>query len=218
MNSQSIFSQIKDHVTTRDAAEFYGYQVDRKGMMCCPFHGDKNPSMKVDERFICFACGEKGDVINFVSLLFGLKPYDAALKLNSDMCLGIKTDSRKGAEAPEIDASWIKRRNSKLAAYHLERESDHIYKVYSDYFRIISKLLLDIGPICANDELVPAVIAMAQLRDYLENALDTLLCGSYEDKAQIVIKSRKEVKDLERQIREYEAGDRGCTLGDCCSD
>ncbi|WP_341458702.1 CHC2 zinc finger domain-containing protein, partial [Faecalibacterium prausnitzii] len=25
-------------------------------MMCCPFHGDKHPSMKVDSRFHCFAC------------------------------------------------------------------------------------------------------------------------------------------------------------------
>ena len=33
--------------------ELYGFAVNRNGMMCCPFHGDKHPSMKVDSRFHC---------------------------------------------------------------------------------------------------------------------------------------------------------------------
>ena len=35
----------------------------------CPFHNDHNPSMDVSldkQRFICWACGAKGDVIDFV--------------------------------------------------------------------------------------------------------------------------------------------------------
>ena len=31
------------------------------GMACCPFHDDKNPSMKVDQRFHCFGCGADGE-------------------------------------------------------------------------------------------------------------------------------------------------------------
>ena len=45
--------------------------------MCCPFHGDKHPSMKVDSRFHCFACQADGDVIDFVGRLFQLSPYKA---------------------------------------------------------------------------------------------------------------------------------------------
>ena len=41
-------------------------------MACCPFHDDKNPSMKVDQRFHCFGCGEDGDVIDFTAKLFDL--------------------------------------------------------------------------------------------------------------------------------------------------
>lgn len=73
-----IYSQIKEQVSTRAVAEHYGYKVSRNGMMCCPFHKDKTPSMKVDQNFICFGCQEKGDVIDFAAKLFGLPPYEAA--------------------------------------------------------------------------------------------------------------------------------------------
>ena len=52
----SLFEAVKQNLTTRQAAEMYGIQVSRHGMAVCPFHNDKNPSMKVDKRFHCFAC------------------------------------------------------------------------------------------------------------------------------------------------------------------
>ena len=54
--STSVFSDVKNAISTRQTAELYGFAVNRNGMMCCPFHGDKHPSMKVDSRFHCFAC------------------------------------------------------------------------------------------------------------------------------------------------------------------
>ena len=83
----NLFSQIKAAVTTRQAAEYYGLKVSRNGMTCCPFHQDKHPSMKVDERYYCFGCHQTGDVIDFVGHLFGLTPYQAALKLAEDFGL-----------------------------------------------------------------------------------------------------------------------------------
>lgn len=55
--------------------------------ICCPFHQDKQPSMKVDDRYYCFSCHQTGDVIDFVGRLFGLTPYQAALKLAEDFSL-----------------------------------------------------------------------------------------------------------------------------------
>ena len=49
-----LFTQVKSQVTTRQAAERYGVQVNHSGMACCPFHDDRHPSMKIDERFYCF--------------------------------------------------------------------------------------------------------------------------------------------------------------------
>ena len=47
----NVFEAVKQSVTTRQAAEHFGIRVGRNGMCVCPFHADKNPSMKVDRRF-----------------------------------------------------------------------------------------------------------------------------------------------------------------------
>lgn len=80
----SIFQAVKEQVTTREAAEYYGIQVKRNGMARCIFHDDRNPSMKLDRRYHCFGCQADGDVIDFVGKMFGLSPYEAAGKLVSD--------------------------------------------------------------------------------------------------------------------------------------
>lgn len=59
----TIYEKAKSLVTAREAAEHYGLTVNRYGMALCPFHDDHNPSMKLDDRFHCFCCGEDGDVI-----------------------------------------------------------------------------------------------------------------------------------------------------------
>ena len=47
----NVFEAVKENVTARQAAEMYGIRVNRNGMACCPFHDDRNPSLKVDKRF-----------------------------------------------------------------------------------------------------------------------------------------------------------------------
>lgn len=45
----TIFEAVKSTVTPRIAAEHYGMTVARNGMVCCPFHDDRHPSMKLNE-------------------------------------------------------------------------------------------------------------------------------------------------------------------------
>lgn len=80
----TAFELAKALVTAREAAEHYGLEVGHSGMACCPFHEDHTPSMKLDERFHCFGCGEDGDVIDFVSRLFGMTAKEAAEKIIND--------------------------------------------------------------------------------------------------------------------------------------
>lgn len=56
-----LFEAVKEAVTARNAAEYYRIKVGRNGMAVCPFHPDKNPSMKLDKRYHCFACQADGD-------------------------------------------------------------------------------------------------------------------------------------------------------------
>lgn len=79
----SIFIEIKEYVTARQVAEAYGLQVRKNGLACCPFHDDRHTSMEIDRNYHCFACGVGGDAIDYVSRMFSLSQYEAALEPNS---------------------------------------------------------------------------------------------------------------------------------------
>ena len=94
----NLFETIKAAVTVRQAAEHYGLKVSRNNMVCCPFHDDRIPSMKLNEDyFYCFGCGAKGDVIDFVARLYDLTSLQAAQKLAYDF--GIDPDKPPAAAA-----------------------------------------------------------------------------------------------------------------------
>ena len=70
----NLFDTVKAAVTPRMAAERYGLPVRQGNMVCCPFHADRTPSMKLNEDyFYCFGCGASGDVIDLAARLFGLR-------------------------------------------------------------------------------------------------------------------------------------------------
>lgn len=104
----NIFTTVKAAVTTRQAAETYGLKVNRNGMTCCPFHEDRHPSMKVEERYYCFGCHETGDVIDFTAKLFGLTPYEAAQKLAWDFHIDPTTPPSPAAAAMKKQAAKVR--------------------------------------------------------------------------------------------------------------
>ena len=81
------FKLIKQHVTARQAAETYGLTVLHNGMARCPFHDDKTPSLKLDERYYCFGCHATGDAIDFTANFFHIGLREAAEKLAVDFSL-----------------------------------------------------------------------------------------------------------------------------------
>lgn len=106
-----FYEEIKKAVSAREVAEAYGIRVNHSSMACCPFHDDRVPSMKVDQNFICFGCGAKGDVIDFAAKLFHLTPYEAAKKLIADMGLtvtagdgpDVQPDARRAARRERME-------------------------------------------------------------------------------------------------------------------
>lgn len=87
-----IPDKIKAAVTTMDACNRYGVEVNRAGFACCPFHNEKTPSMKIykgDRGWHCFGCGKSGSVIDLTMGLFNLPFLAACEKLNEDFNLGI---------------------------------------------------------------------------------------------------------------------------------
>ncbi len=84
----SLYQKIKSAITVQQAGEMYGMEPDRHGMVCCPFHSDNTPSMKLnDNYYYCFGCGATGDVVDLTAKLFDLNPLQAAEKLAHDFGL-----------------------------------------------------------------------------------------------------------------------------------
>lgn len=190
----NVFEAVKPNVSTRQAAEMYGIKVNRNGMAVCPFHNDKNPSMKVDKRFHCFACQADGDAIDFVSRLFGLPCKEAAMKLADDF--GISYDSRqKPTVRPHI--------REPTAEQIYQKEEARCYRVLTDYFHLLRRWETQHAPQTPDDEWHPLFVEALHKTSYIEYLLDTLIDGSKEERQALVAEQRKEVMKLEQRIAEY---------------
>ena len=115
----NLFEAVKAAVTPRMAAERYGLPVRQGNMVCCPFHNDRTPSMKLNkDYFYCFGCGATGDVIDLAARLFNLSSYDAAKKLAYDF--GIDPDKPpdcgSAAEAAIPAGKGVSERGTALSA------------------------------------------------------------------------------------------------------
>ena len=136
----NVFEAVKQSVTTRQAAERYGIKVNRNGMCVCPFHNDKNPSMKVDRRFYCFGCGATGDVIDFVSRLHGIGSKEAALMLAQDFSIPYE-DGRNAGKQPIRPR--LRRETEEQKFKRMER---HCFRVLSDYYHLLRRWKEEYAP------------------------------------------------------------------------
>ena len=122
----NVFKAVKQSVTTRQAAEHFGIRVGRNGMCVCPFHADKNPSMKVDRRFHCFGCQADGDVIDFVSRLEAVSPKEAALMLAQEFSIPYEDREPPGRRKPKPRQETPEQRFCRMERY--------CFRVLSDYY------------------------------------------------------------------------------------
>lgn len=99
-----LFEAVKDVVSAYEAVTASGLKPNRAKMVCCPFHNDKHPSMKVDKIYYCFGCGAHGDAIDFVANYYGLSLKDAALKLAEDFNISYDNAVRPSFEVRQVKA------------------------------------------------------------------------------------------------------------------
>lgn len=191
----NIFEAVKQSVTTRQAAESYGIRVNKNGMAVCPFHRDKNPSMKVDRRFHCFGCGADGDVIDFVSRIYGISSLEAAQKAASDF--GISYDRKNKKEASKKAV-----RKKSDAQIYAEAEQ-RCFRALSDYYHLLRKWEMDYAPNMEDETWHPLFVEALQKKSHLEYLLDILVFGEIEEKALLVMEYGKEVASLEQRISEF---------------
>ena len=189
--AENVFEAVKQSVSTREAAEFYGIKVSRNGMACCPFHDDKNPSMKVDQRFHCFGCGEDGDVIDFTAKLFDLSPKEAAEKLAQDF--GLIYDSQAPPRRRYV--------RQKTEAQKFREDRQRCYRVLSDYYYLLKKWEADNSPRTPEEEPHPRFVEAIQKKTYVEYLLDLFLYESEEEQKAWIAEHTAEITHLERRLK-----------------
>lgn len=188
----NIFQVVKENVTARQAAEQYGLKVNKNGMVCCPFHDDRHPSMKVDKGFCCFACGAKGDVITFVADFFHLAPLEAVKKLAEDFQIPVFTDNAKKRNASK------KQTEKKFEEW--ERES---IRILSDYLHLLEEWKIRYAPKTPEEEWKAEFIEACQQTEKINYDLDLLVFGELQDRIEFLLDSGKDVKRIEERMEEY---------------
>ena len=189
--AENVFEAVKQSVSTREAAAFYGIEVKRNGMACCPFHDDKNPSMKVDQRFHCFGCGADGDVIDFTAKLFDLSPKEAAEKLAQDF--GLIYDSQAPPRRRYV--------RQKTEAQKFREDRQRCYRVLSDYYHLLKKWGIDHSPRTPEEEPHPRFVEAIQKKTYVEYLLDLFLYESEEEQKAWIAEHTAEITHLERRLK-----------------
>ena len=189
--AENVFEAVKQSVSTREAAAFYGIEVKRNGMACCPFHDDKNPSMKVDQRFHCFGCGADGDVIDFTAKLFDLSPKEAAEKLAQDF--GLIYDSQVPLRRRYV--------RQKTEAQQFREDRQRCYRILSDYYYLLKKWEADNSPQTPEKEPHPRFVEAIQKKTYVEYLLDLFLYESEEEQKAWIAEHTAEITYLERRLK-----------------
>ena len=190
--AESVFEAVKQSVTVREAAQMYGIEVNRSGMACCPFHDDKNPSMKLNEEyFYCFGCGATGDVIDFTARLYNLSPKEAAEKLAQDF--GLAYDS----QAPPRRRYF----RQKTEAQKFKEDRDHAFRVLADYFHLLRKWETDYSPKTPEENPDPRFMEAIQKKDYMGYLLDFFLEDSPEEQKLWMAEHQSEIANLERRVK-----------------
>ena len=200
----NIFEAIRESgITARQAAERCGIKINRNGMAVCPFHKDKNPSMKIDNRYYCFGCGEKGDAIDFVAKFYGLGKKDAALQIASEF--GISFDNNKCTKPPP------KRKRKLSSEQRFERAEKKCFRVLSDYLCRLREWQEQYSPHKAGEEWHLLFCEALEKKDYIEYLLDILLYAPLSERIELVTDYGEEVLRIERRLEQCTKGTAGGT-------
>ena len=204
----NLFETVRTNVKAVDVVLMAGFQPNRSKMICCPFHNDKHPSMKVDRRYFCFGCGAKGDAVDFVANCYGLGLKEAAEKIISDFGLtynntGYANGVRKPIAAKRSEYQiWAEKKQELFA--HLSRLHEQLREMKMKY-----------APKDREDsEWSPLFVMAAKELTYVEYLYDYCMFEATEDELKLKIDEiTKEMEKIEKRMYDTESGISGSDAG-----
>lgn len=176
--SKDAVETIKNAITCRMFVERIGLSVNRAGYCCCPFHGEKTPSLKIysdGKGWYCFGCHVGGDVINMAKLYYNTSFRDAVKRLSDEF--GIQFRDNGSQDVQDAILMAVKRAKDKSIAEKKRRFRETLEAEYWIWFdkwleneRIIEKFAPKSPDEDFDKRYVQAVIHREELRDSLEDA------------------------------------------------
>lgn len=151
------------------AAKHYGLEADHSGMVRCPFHDDRHPSLKLyEDHFYCFGCGAGGSVIDLTAGLFGLGPYEAACKLAEDFNVDVEADAPPGT----LDS--------------FRADLLRCQRLLEDYLNLLHRWKNRYRPASAEVELDERYVEACQMLEPIDYLASVLAAGTLEQRIQTV--------------------------------
>lgn len=162
-------------------------------MTRCPFHDDHTPSLKLSRGFHCFGCGAQGDVITFVSMLFGISAGDAARKLSADFGIPIHLRGPPKPDAPDSGAN-------------LKQWVSSAKQILHRYYDLIVLWKQSLRPALLDDPWQPLFVEALQNQATIRELIRILEFGSRQEQQEIYDNYRKMVISIDGRNQAYEYG------------
>lgn len=125
---------IKSTISMRDIADKYSLEVNRSGFMCCPFHNERTPSLKIYKEasrgFYCYGCGEGGTVIDFVMKLFQINFSQAIVRIGSDFGLNVSNKRPNNRELLKLKKDRAERKQKEDEENEFINQCITLYRFY----------------------------------------------------------------------------------------
>ena len=204
----NLFETVKNNVNAIDVVSTAGFKPNRSKMICCPFHNDKHPSMKVDQRYFCFGCGAKGDAIDFVSNYYGLSLKEAAEKIASEFSLSY--DNSRNSDC--VQKAVVSKKNE----YQIwEEKKRKLFAQLSRLHEQLRKMKIEYTPKGREDSTWSPLFALA-VKDftYVDYLYDYCMFEAAEEELkQKYEEITKEMERIEKRIYDTKSGIRGSDAG-----
>ncbi|MCL1874111.1 MAG: CHC2 zinc finger domain-containing protein [Clostridiales bacterium] len=181
----SVFEEIREQISARQAAERYGLEIDRYGKARCAFHSpDTHPSMSFKGNFFrCWSCDAQGDAVKLVTHLFSLKPIQAARRIDADFGLGLfdnqpvkpKTNKQAHEEQFRIEAD-------RTLVNNWQNAERAIFIRLCNISIILNKIKRICGPVDPDTEIEPLFILAIRHLDGVEHCLEILIRSTESEK------------------------------------
>ena len=192
----NIFKFLRENVTARQTAEFYGIEV--RGRMCrCPFHDDHHPSMIVGDYFKCFSCQASGDAVEFVRRYFNIPPKIAAEKIMADFGLVGDVEDFKDYK-PAVKPVQSERRWILDAADTLFEYRDLLLDWKEKY-----------RPAGREDDFHPLFVESLMYTDWTELLLDMATSTDDDERMSLYNSYRREVEIIKQRLEAHKVNEGG---------